>query len=119
MRAGTLDRRIELQRKTNSWSSTGQPIEAWGALVQRWAEVKPLSGDERNAAQQWIAREQVKFTIRWSPEVANFSPLDRVVFPATDSSVSPVPSRSIYDVIAVNEEGRQEGMAILAARRVG
>lgn len=119
MRAGPLDRRIELQRKTNSWSSSGQPIEVWGLLAQRWANYKPLSGDERNAAQQWIAREQVKFTIRWSPELANFSPLDRIIFPASDVANSPVPSRSIYDVIAVNEEGRQEGIAILAARRVG
>ena len=119
MRAGSLDRRIELQRKTTSWSSSGQPVETWSTLTQRWANYKSLTGDERNAAQQWIAREQVKFTIRWSSDVSDFSSLDRIIFPATDASVSPVPSRSIYDVIAVSEEGRQKGIAILAARRVG
>jgi hypothetical protein len=87
--------------------------------VERWSAVDPVSGEERNASQQWIAREQVKFTIRWSLEVDSFSPLDRVIFPSGDASISPVPSRSIYDVIAVNQQGRQEGMTIMAARRVG
>ncbi len=117
MRAGQLDVRIALQRKTDSLSSSGGPVEAWSTLVERWSGLDALSGDERNAAEQWIAREQVKFTIRWSAEVAELSPLDRVIFPASDASVSPIPSRSIYDVISVLAKGRNVELDILAARR--
>ena len=118
MRAGQLDQRIALQRKTDNLSSSGTPVESWSTLVERWAAVDPVVGDERSAAEQWIAREQVKFTIRWSTEVRDFSPLDRVVFPASDASVSPVPTRSIYDVVSVLAKGRNVEVDILAARQV-
>lgn len=118
MRAGQLDVRIALQRKTSSLSSSGSPIDAWSTLTERWASLDALSGDERSAAEQWIAREQVRFVVRWSVDVADFSPLDRVIFPAPDASVSPVPYRSIYDVISVLAKGRNVEIDILAARRV-
>lgn len=119
IRAGTLDHRIALQRKTTGHSPSGSPIDTWSTLVQRWSGVDPITGEERSAAQQWIAREQTKFTIRWSPEVDDLSPLDRVVFPAEDAANSPLPSRSMYDIIAVHQIGRNEQIIIMAARRVG
>ncbi len=119
MRAGQLDVRIALQRKTTSLSSSGSPVDAWSTLAERWSGLDPLEGYERNASEQWIAREQVKFTIRWSAEISDFSPLDRVIFPADDASVSPMPTRSIYDVISVLAMGRNVEINILAARQVG
>lgn len=119
MRAGLLDRTIVLQRKTMSYSSTGEPVEMWSNIATRRAAIDPVTGDERNAAQQWIAREQTKFTVRWSVEIVDLSPLDRVIFPADDASTSPTPSRSIYDIISAEIQGRNEQFVILAARRVG
>jgi head-tail adaptor len=119
MRAGTLDIRIALQRKTISYSSSGVPVETWATLVQRWASINPLTGDERNAAQQWIAREQTQFTLRWSSEIADLSPLDQLIYPASDAANSPVPSRSTFDIISVHEVGRNDKIVINAARRVG
>jgi len=117
LRAGLLDRRIVLQRNVYTLSSSGDKIDSWSTLSTRWASLNPLSGDERNAAQQWIAKEQVKFTVRWSADISDLSPLDRIIFPASDVSESPIPTRSTYDVMAVMEEGRQEGLIILAARQ--
>lgn len=94
-------------------------METWSNLAERWSAVDPLRGDERNAAQQWIAREQTQFTVRWSAEIDTLSPLDRVVFPASALDNSPLSSRAIYDIMAVHEEGRQVKLVILAARRVG
>lgn len=119
MRAGTLDRRIVIQRKSTTYSSSGTPVETWSTLATRWASVKPVAGDERNAAEQWIASEQTQFTVRWSNDISNVSPLDEVIFPAADASNSPVPSRSIYDVMAVHEPERHVYLTIMAARRVG
>lgn len=118
MRGGELDRRVVLQRKGTTLSSSGSPVETWTTVATRWSEVKPITGDERNAAQQWIAREQSQFTIRWSGEVATLSPLDRIVYPADDLGTSPLPYRSIYDIMAVHEPKRREYLLIMAARRV-
>lgn len=119
MRAGKLDMRVAFQRKAQSSSSSGEPVETWSTLATRWADVEPLFGTEVNAAEQWIAREQSRFTVRWSSDIDDLSPLDRVIFPASDAQASPVPSRSVYDVIAVQLLGRNEGIAVQAARRVG
>jgi head-tail adaptor len=119
MRAGTLDQRIALQRKTTDYSSSGAPIETWSTLAERWSSLDPVSGLERSAAQQWIAREQVQFVLRWSPEVSDLSPLDQVIHPASDAASSPIPSRSVYDIMAVLAIGRNESIKIMAARRVG
>ncbi len=118
MRGGALDTRIALQRKANTLSNTGEPTETWSTLVERWCSIKPITGDERNTAAQWVAREQTQFTIRWSEEIEDLSPLDRVVFPVGDVSNSPETVRSIYDIMAVHAIGRHISMIILAARRV-
>lgn len=115
MRAGTLDRRIALQRLSMSYSTSGEPAGTWSTLVERWANVSPVVGDERNASEQWVAREQTKFTVRWSQELDDLSPLDRIIYPIGDS---PQPVRSTYDIIDVLQNGRQKGITILAARRV-
>lgn len=118
IRAGNLDTKITIQRKADSFSNTGEPVEVWSNVSERWANVRPISGSELNAAEQWIAREQVEFTVRWSADINEVSPLDRVVCPANDASVSPEVARSIYDIIAVRETSRHNELRILAARRV-
>lgn len=117
-RAGILDTQVALQRKSVSYSASGEPVETWSILWECWADLKPVAGSELNAAAQWVAREQTQFTVRWAPEIDDFSPLDRIVCPSSDASVSPEVTRSIYDVISVHEPERQDYLQILAARRV-
>src|SRR5262245_40718184 len=100
LRAGDLDTRIAVQRKGVTYSSSGTPRETWSNLAVRSAKMRPLTGDERNGADQLIAREQTEFTIRWSNDVEDLSPLDRIVCPDSDASTSPIRVRSIYDVFA-------------------
>jgi head-tail adaptor len=118
VRSGLLDRRIVLQRRSQSYSDTGEPIELWTNVVTRWASLNPLTGYERSTDAQWVAREQVKYVIRWSSEVDTLSPLDRIIDPYTDASESPIPPRSIYEIISVLEQGRRLSLLIMAARRV-
>jgi head-tail adaptor len=118
VRTGLLDRRIVLQRRSQSYSSTGEPVETWTAVATRWASLSPLTGFERSTDAQWVAREQVKLVIRWSPEIDTLSPLDRIVNPHTDAAASPIPPRSIYDIMSVLEQGRRESLLVMAARRV-
>ena len=114
MKAGRLDRKVTIQRKTVTRSPSGQPIETWSPLIaRRWAALLPLRGDERFTAPQYAAREQVQFELRYASDVAGVTPLDRVVYPAPA-----IAERDIYDVLAVHEVGRKRALRIVAARRV-
>lgn len=118
MRAGTLDRRITIQRKSVTYSDSGEPQETWAALVSRRpAGVRPVDGDERFSGEQYVARQQTEFSVRWSATISDLTPLDRVVYPADDAGSSPEVTGSIYDVMAVHEIGRHEMLRILAARQ--
>lgn len=131
MRAGRLDRSISILRKSVALTQSGAEIETWRPLgsLSRAASLSPLKGDERFSADQVVASEQVEFQVRWSTDIADLSPLDRIVTPAlalTELEGSPpdlVPDAEIadrrqYDIIAVHELGRREGLRIQAARRV-
>jgi head-tail adaptor len=119
MRAGRLDRKIELQRKTTSLSASGSSIETWSTFATRWASVAPVRADERFSAPLLVARQQAEFQVRWSQDIADLSPLDRIVYPPVPdtSPPTPIPSTSIYDIVEVHEIGRREGLKIIAVRR--
>ncbi len=117
MRAGRLDRRIDIQRGTPTASASGEPQFAWINIVSRLpASIAPVQGSERLETPQITASEQVEFRIRYSMEVSDLSPKDRIIYPAVNGSED-IPNRSIYDVAAVNEIGRREGLRIIALRR--
>jgi head-tail adaptor len=117
MRAGRLDRRIVLERKTVTQAASGEPIETWSKLAERWASVAPAQGVERFSDPQLAARQETEFRVRWSTAIADLSPLDRIVYPAVDAGASPMPETSLYDIRAVHEIGRREGLRIVAERR--
>lgn len=112
MESSRLDRKITIQRRTTTLSDLGEPIETWGTLATRRAEYIPVRGDERFGGEQWIAREQVEFRVRWDESIANLSPLDRVIYP-----VGTPTDANTYDVMGVLEVGRYDHFRIMAARR--
>ena len=119
MRAGRLDRKITIQRKSITYSALGEQVGTWSDLAtRRWASVNPVSGDERWAVPQLAAKQQTEFQVRWSSDIADLSPLDRVLYPVpADGSPQDIPVTSIYDVAAIHEIGRREGLRIIAVRR--
>lgn len=120
MRAGRLDRLITIQRKSSTPSNSGEPQETWTTIIERRAAgYRPLKGDERFTGEQVIGTEQIEFRIRYSSNVAALSQQDRIVYPAlADESPEDEPdTRNIYDVLAVHEIGRREGLLIITQRR--
>jgi SPP1 family predicted phage head-tail adaptor len=114
MQAGKLDRKISIERRTDTRDAYGQPIPTWERIgLTRSARRFPVAGDERFSSDQFIAREQIEFTIRWASDLSDLNSKDRVVYPAT---TSPIDSE-IYEIIAVHEIGRREGLKIITARR--
>lgn len=114
MQAGQLDRRILIQRKTEARDTYGQPIPSWETIGKtRWANYRPMKGTERFSSDQFISRQQVEFQVRWTTDLSDVSPMDRIIFPETTE-----PSDSeIYEIMAVHEFGRRQMLRILAARR--
>jgi head-tail adaptor len=118
LRAGKLDRRIAIQRKTTSQLPSGELVESWTTLATRWASIGPLNVDEAPGQETLVAKERVEFRVRYESQFANLSPVDRIVCPASDAALSTVPTRSIYDIAgAVDTLGRHEQMQIVAFRR--
>lgn len=124
MQAGRLDRLITIQRNASTAGEDGQPVESWSVVgtARRPASMRPVRGDERFTAPQYVASEQVEFRVRYADTVAELTPLDRIVYPAftsaeSDSPPTDIETRRIYDVLAVHEIGRREGLQIITARR--
>lgn len=106
MQAGKLDRRIRLERATESRDAFNNAIKDWSTLATVWASKQDVRDSERLAAQEVGAEITTRFQIRWSSEVADISPLDRLVYEG-----------KTYDIAAVKEIGRREGLEVTAAAR--
>lgn len=125
MQAGRLNRLITIQRNTQTSGEDGHPSDSWAAVgaLRRHASLRPLRGEERFTAPQFVATEQVEFRIRYADTVAELTPLDRVIYPALteaefgSSPVFVIPTRRMYDIIAAHEIGLREGVQIFASRR--
>ena len=116
--AGELDMRVAAQRYTSSSSPSGELVLVWATIgAVRSARMTPTSGMERYGSEQLEAKEQVEFVLRWALDLADLRPIDRIIEPASDALIDPIPERSIYDIFAVLELGRHEGLRVLSTRR--
>lgn len=123
MPAGKLDRKITIQRKSSTLSDSGDPVETWTNIAVRLsASMWPFRGTEGFSNPQETAYEQIEFRIRYSLDVADLMPQDRIIYPAlTEAQAADagyvIPGRSIHDVLGVLEINRREGFKIITQRR--
>lgn len=121
--AGKLDRKITIQRKSSTLSDSGDPVDTWTNIsVRRSASMWPFRATEGFANPEETAYEQIEFRIRYSTDVADLMPQDRVIYPALTTAQAAdvgyvIPGRSIHDVLGVLEIGRREGFKIITQRR--
>jgi SPP1 family predicted phage head-tail adaptor len=101
MRAGKLDRRITIERKTVTLSDRGQETLTWSTLATVWAEKRENTGSERFAREQIVGATLVTFRIRWSDAVSAVTVEDRVGFDGRT-----------FEIMAVREIGRREGVEL-------
>lgn len=106
MRAGELDRRITLQRAVTTRDDFNAPVETWLDLARVWAKFTPVNDGERFRAGERAAEVQARFLIRYSSQVADVSPKDRLIFDGRT-----------YAISHVKEVGRREGLEITAGGR--
>jgi SPP1 family predicted phage head-tail adaptor len=104
--AGSLDRRITLERATATQASpSGEQLLTWAEETTIWAEVQPLSGGELFRAQQLEAKADTRFRVRYRTDITPDEKL-RISY-----------GGRTYDIRSVVELGRREGLEIIAQAR--
>ncbi|MGE3623695.1 MAG: phage head closure protein [Bdellovibrionales bacterium] len=106
MRGGDLDRLITITRRTLTKNAIGETTEVFAALYENVpAKVTPNTGNSHFVAAQRSSEVELVMNIRWiygtAPAVPAVTALDRVLFDGRD-----------YEILAVLEIGRREGIAL-------
>lgn len=104
--AGPLDRRITIERATVTRNALNEEVRTWSPIATVWASKSDVKDAERWAAHEVAAEVTTRFRIRWQAALANLNPLDRVICEGRT-----------YDINAVKEVGRHEGLEITAVAR--
>lgn len=104
--AGTLDRRITLQRATVSYDAFNEPVATWGTLAVVSGGKRDASAAESYRAQEVGAQITTRFVVRYSPALVDLNPVDRLVFL----------SRT-YNITAVREVERNRWLEVDAVAR--
>lgn len=75
LRAGEMNRPLQLQARQNSVDAEGRPQESWVTLARIWGKVQPLSASE------WLLAQQAGLTISHQVEVRSRKELASVPQP--------------------------------------
>ena len=103
MRPGQLDRRITIEKNTETRSGTGAPVDGWADFVTNEpAQVRAVGGGERFRGAHIVAEATTSFVIRYR------TGLDEKMRIQFDGEP--------YDIHQISEIGRREGLLIQASR---
>lgn len=109
MDSGKLDRKITIERfgvGSPATNDFGEPSGSWGTLSSVWAKRETISDGERWRAGEINAQITDRFVIRYSTDVSDVDPTDRIAWEGR-----------VYNIFGVKEIGRREFIEITAAAR--
>ena len=99
MRAGQLNRRVVLERVSESQNSFGEIDEVWLPLATMWARFVPLKGEEKFQARQFNPELSGEFHFRFR----DCHPKDRIRWTSGDKTRI----FQIESVIDVDDQNRE------------
>jgi head-tail adaptor len=104
MRLGQLDRRVAILKPVVTDDGFTEDATGWAILCRRWSRV--INGKGREAIEQQGIEAIIPkvFVLRHDRKAAKTTPRDRLIFDGRT-----------YDIQAVSEIGRREGIEIIAA----
>lgn len=107
MGAGSLDRRIVIQRATGTKNALNSVTKVWGTYATVWAGRKDVSDGEKVAAGHVMASLASRFVIRSSALAKAIRPTDRINYDG-----------AIWNIHGIKEtvEGRNRFLEITAVR---
>ena len=103
MRAGDLDTRVQLLKRALATDDVGQSVESWSVYAVTWAQAIGVTGRERLSSAHEITEYDMRFRIRYREGIDTTW---RVGYEGKE-----------FDIYAVNEIGRDEGLELLAKYR--
>lgn len=106
MDSGALDRSLILRKRAVANNALGEPVETFTDLATVRASKTDIGDAEKVRAQQVGAEVTTRFQIRWSVNWSDLNAKDRVSCDLRE-----------YEVVAVKEIGRREGLEITACAR--
>lgn len=106
MGAGKYDRFITIQRANSTHNDYNEPELTWTTLERVPARAMPISDGERARAGEDFASNTMRFQIRYSSNVANVNPKDRLLYEG-----------KTFEITGVKELGRREELELTAASR--
>ena len=100
MKIGNLNKRVTIQGRVVTQSTTGMEIETWSDLDTVWACVQPIKGKEFWQAQQISSKLDMRVTIRYR---SNVSTLNRLKY-----------GNRYFDIVAViNTDERNRFLTLM------
>jgi SPP1 family predicted phage head-tail adaptor len=113
--AGTLTKRLTLQRAITVKNELGEEVETWIDVETVSAAKLNLPGEERLRAAEVAGAKPLRFQIRWAPEWADLDNTWRLIYP-------PTPTGRTFNIQDVSEMDdltgdRPEGFEIRATAR--
>jgi SPP1 family predicted phage head-tail adaptor len=105
MRAGTLDRLIEIQRRTTGLDMYGTPIETWTTYATMRAQLLKNATDDREGERGHITDAVLTFRMYYFASLSLND--DRLLYQGRS-----------YNVTGITEIGRRVGMDV-SCERVG
>lgn len=106
MKAGQLDQRVTIQRRTMVQNpNTGAMVESWAPLFTCWAAVEPLTGREFIAAQAAVSEVTARIRMRFRPWM---TAEDRVIHNGT-----------IYNIVSLIDVRSDHRELVLMCKAVG
>lgn len=99
--SGSLNRRATFQRATVTFNSFNEEVETWSTLASVFINRRDASAGESYKAQEVGGQLSIRFTIRYSSDVADLNPRDRVLY-----------NGAVYNITGVREIMRNRWMEV-------
>lgn len=101
-----LDRQIVIERATTTRDDYNEEVLTWAPLATVWAAYEPVTDGEKFRAGERAAELSARFRIRWSDQVKDVTPEDRVIFEG-----------KTYELTNVKEIPRRVGLELTTVAR--
>lgn len=100
LRAGTLDRRVVIERRVDVADAYGERKASWGVWKTLWAKVEPVAAGERQTEDMTATVRRAAVTLRY---VAGLTTADRLDWDGLK-----------WNILDLREIGRREGWLLTA-----
>lgn len=102
---GARDKRITIERSTETRNALNEPVKTWAPYARPWASVYYGTGTEQRQAAQTQATQVATFEILSSTKNRSIEVTDRIIFDG-----------EIWEIRSIPRIGLNEGIKITAVR---